>query len=232
MSHISASPIFRVFLVAVVLLLIAALAACQANRGASGATAEAPQAAPGSTPAPTEPAADSDYWPTEDWRTADPARHGVDGKRLAAMMDYVKLKGLDIRGVVVVRDGYVVFEQYPSGLGPGSRGEVYSVTKSVASTLVGIARRKGLLTDLDAKIVALLPGDYENMNDRKRAMTLEDVLTMRSGLAWTDDDATLERVLRLARPTAIHARPADGGRAGNRVQLLLGLLAPAHDARC
>ena len=117
--------------------------------------------------------------------------------RLKAMTDYIKLKGLDIKGVAVIRDGYVVFEYYGPGQGADSRGEVYSVTKSFASTLVGIARRKGLLQNLDAPVLSLLPGDYARVDERKEAITLEDTLTMRTGLTW-DDDTSIGPVLSVA----------------------------------
>ncbi len=133
----------------------------------------------------------ADYWPTAGWRTADPAAHNVDAARLEAMTDYIKDKRLDIKAVVVIRDGYVVFEHYGPGQGPDSRGEVFSVTKSVASTLIGIAQRKGLLGGLDERVLALLPGDYANVDAAKEEITLEDALTMRSGLAWTESDATI-----------------------------------------
>lgn len=201
MSHIAASPTFRIALIVVVLLLLAALAAGQAMRGRSAAPPATAQAAvEAATVAPGAGRAAADYWPTEDWRTADPTSHNVDASRLNAMMDYVKLKGISILGVVVIRNGYIVFEQYAPGLGVGSRGEVYSVTKSFASTLVGISQRKGLLTDLGAKVLDLLPGEYANVDAAKQAMTLEDVLTMRSGLTWTDDDQTLTAFYSAADP--------------------------------
>jgi CubicO group peptidase (beta-lactamase class C family) len=194
MPPITASPLFRLALLALaVLIVLAMLAACQPGRSAPPAT-PAPATSPRASAAAAEPASarsKADYWPTDDWRTAVPAAHAVDAKRLNAMMDYVKLKGLFIKGLVVIRDGYVVFEWYPNGLSDRSRGEVYSVTKSFASTLVGIAQRKGLLPAVDENVLALLPGDYANVSPRKQAMTLDDVLTMRSGLAWADDDATI-----------------------------------------
>jgi CubicO group peptidase (beta-lactamase class C family) len=131
------------------------------------------------------------YWPTEGWRKAVPAAHDVDEARLKAMTDYVKLKGLDIKGIVVIRDGYLVFEHYGPGQGPDSRAEVFSVTKSFASTLIGIAQRRGLLGGLDEPVMELLPGEYANMDAAKAGITLEDALTMRAGLAWQEDDATI-----------------------------------------
>jgi CubicO group peptidase (beta-lactamase class C family) len=133
----------------------------------------------------------ADYWPTEGWRTADPAAHDVDVARLNAMTDYIKLKGLNIKAITVIRDGYVVCEHFGPGQGPDSRAEIFSVTKSFASTLIGIAQRKGLLEDLDQPVIELLGDEYADVNPAKQAITLEDALTMRSGLAWREDDPTI-----------------------------------------
>jgi hypothetical protein len=52
----------------------------------------------------------------------------------------------DIQSLLMVRNGYLVFENY-YGLGmPDRQDTIHSVTKSVTSALVGIARDKGLLT--------------------------------------------------------------------------------------
>lgn len=165
----------------VVGLALALLAGCGValRRNVGAATAQ-PAAQPS-----------GEYWPTDGWRVADAAALNVDAARLRAMTDFIRLKGLDIKAVVVIRDGYIVFEHYGPGQGPDTRSEVYSVTKSFASTLLGIAQRKGLLGGLDQRILDLLPGEYQNVDAAKQAMTLQDVLTMRSGLAWTEDDATI-----------------------------------------
>ncbi len=183
-------------LLIVALIVVAALlagCAVMAKQGARAAATPTEAICGIGTPGAhaTRSAVGGDYWPTDGWRSADPAAHDVDGARLKAMTDYIKLKGLNIKGVVVIRDGYIVFEHYGRGEGPDSRGEVFSVTKSFASTLIGIAQRKGLLGGLDQRVIDLLPGAYENMDAAKQAMTLEDALTMRSGLAWTEDDPTI-----------------------------------------
>lgn len=175
-------PLTVIALIVVVALLAGGAALMWQNARCASAPAATPR-----EPTAGEPV----YWPTDGWRTADPAAHGVDGARLRAMSDFIRLKGLNIKAVVVIRNGYILQEHYGPGQGPDSRSEVYSVTKSVTSTLIGIAQRKGLLGGLDQKVVNLLAGEYDNMDAAKQGMTLEDALTMRSGLAWTEDDATI-----------------------------------------
>jgi CubicO group peptidase (beta-lactamase class C family) len=58
-----------------------------------------------------------------------------------------------------------------------------SVTKSFTSAAIGIAIEKGYIKDVQEPVMGFFPDleGIENIDDRKRAMTLEDLLTMRSG---------------------------------------------------
>jgi hypothetical protein len=70
---------------------------------------------PGSPDAPTSVLAgappDPSYWPTGGWRTASPASQGMDGERLAALVDEIRSAQLPIDSVTVVRHGNVVLDQ-------------------------------------------------------------------------------------------------------------------------
>ena len=235
-SHYCQPTPARLLLAVPILLLLAVLAACQAEP-------QQPRSQPLHHVAP-EPARDldpqrgpadapqADYWPTEDWQTARPrgawrrceAAERDDGLHQAQGAGHPgRCRGARrLRRLRAVCGGTWARK---------SRGEVYSVTKSFASTLVGIAQRKGLLTNLDAKILDLLPGTYENVDERKQAMTLEDVLTMRTGLAWTMTMPRSSAFYSSSDPMKFMLDRADGGGAGDRLQLLLGVLAPADHAR-
>ncbi len=64
-----------------------------------------------------------------------------------------------------------------------------SVTKSVTSMLLGIAVDEGLIPTLDTTIVAYFSKYEVDWSDpRKASITIEDLLTMRSGLLWDEDN--------------------------------------------
>ena len=66
---------------------------------------------------------------------------------------------------------------------------MYSVTKSFIATLIGIAIDKGDIAGTDQRIVEFFPErTFANLDDRKSAMTLDDTLTMRTGLDWQEGD--------------------------------------------
>ncbi len=64
-----------------------------------------------------------------------------------------------------------------------------SVTKSITSTLIAVAIQKGYIESVDDKIVSFFPeySHLDHMTAHKRAMTLKDALTMRTGQAWTGE---------------------------------------------
>ncbi len=91
-----------------------------------------------------------------------------------------------VRAVLVEVDGELVVEKYWQTDATESRN-TYSVTKSVMSTLVGIAIDEGAMPGLDADLATLLPERAGLMTPPVAAITLGQLLTMTSGLpdTWT-----------------------------------------------
>jgi parallel beta-helix repeat protein len=130
-----------------------------------------------------------DYWPTNGWRRSSPEMQGMSSAKLNDMMQYVRQQSIGIDSVVVVRNGYVVFEEYPRPrlYGPESLHPLYSVTKSFSSALIGIAIKQGFIDGVQHKMLDFFPNrTFANVDSLKEAITLEHVLTMTSGLPWDE----------------------------------------------
>jgi len=124
-----------------------------------------------------------DYWPTRGWQISTPAAQGMDPARLQEVIPFIIDNRLDIRSLLVVRHGYLVWENYYAQGMPDRAATVHSVTKSVTSALVGLARGQGLLNDLDTPLPDLLPEYFDSRTDPgKRKITLRHLLTMTAGL--------------------------------------------------
>ena len=69
-----------------------------------------------------------------------------------------------------------------------------SVTKSVAATVVGVAMQQGRLNSLDTPMLDFFR-DYKlaKPDPRLRKATLDDVLTMRTGIEWHEQDRPLNQ---------------------------------------
>jgi CubicO group peptidase (beta-lactamase class C family) len=81
--------------------------------------------------------------------------------------------------------GNIVGERYFRGAAATTPANIKSASKSVISALVGIALHEGKLRALDQPLAELLPADARGLDSAKRAITLEDLLTMRAGLQST-----------------------------------------------
>jgi len=126
------------------------------------------------------------YWPTDEWRTADPENVGIYSCLLDDMLEEIRDRGIGVDSVMVVRDGYVVLDEYFSPY-EGEPHIIYSCTKSVVSTLIGIAIEEGYIESLDMRMLDLFPDRTAgNMSAWKEEMTLRDLLTMTAGFDARD----------------------------------------------
>lgn len=102
----------------------------------------------------------------------------VQGK--AEALEKVVLRGhQNITGIVVLKDGKTVYENYFNGCTAASRVHVYSVTKSIVSILIGMALDRGFIKSTDQKVLEFFP-EYEARKGETaiQAVTLQHLLTM------------------------------------------------------
>jgi CubicO group peptidase (beta-lactamase class C family) len=148
-------------------------------------------------------------YPDDFWVATTPAESDVDVTALQKAVETIASSKLEIHAFLVARRGRMVFEQYGWTTGsngddpdktshqiePDERHPVHSTTKSFLSTLVGMAIGDGLLPGVDDLVVPHFP-EYQPLPEPspdKDAITLADLLTMRSGLKFVgavDDNAS------------------------------------------
>jgi CubicO group peptidase (beta-lactamase class C family) len=88
-----------------------------------------------------------------------------------------------VRSLLVVRHGYLVYERYWQGFDAADGHEIHSITKSITSALVGIALGDHYLKSLDQTVGELLAAHLPRHPDpRLRGVTVRQLLTMTGGL--------------------------------------------------
>jgi CubicO group peptidase (beta-lactamase class C family) len=92
-----------------------------------------------------------------------------------------------LHSLVVSQRGQVVFERYYNGRRADRPANIKSASKSVVSALVGIAIDRGLIPGVRTPISTWFPQLAKDADPRKRQITVEDLLTMRSGLEGTSN---------------------------------------------
>ena len=129
------------------------------------------------------------YWPTTDWRTSTPEEQGMDPTKLNQMMALIDEGNIAIDSVLVVRRGHIVLEEYRNAYTPQTKHHIQSVTKSFTSMLIGIAIHEGFIENVGQRMVDFFPDQaIANMDARKQAITLENLLTMSDGMDWHELD--------------------------------------------
>jgi CubicO group peptidase (beta-lactamase class C family) len=129
-----------------------------------------------------------EYFPTEEWEYSTPEAQGMNSRMLQELTDSIFSNNLAIHSLVIVRNGYIVYQEVPDPLlSIDRRHNSFSATKSITSLLTGIAIDQGYINDVDDFVVDFFPNwTIANLDDRKLNMTLEHLLMMRAGFEWDE----------------------------------------------
>jgi CubicO group peptidase (beta-lactamase class C family) len=90
-----------------------------------------------------------------------------------------------LHSLLVSHRGELLVEYYARGVTAARLANVKSVSKSIISTLVGIALDRGLIRTLDEPVATFFPRLRRDPDRRKAAITVRDLVGMRSGLEST-----------------------------------------------
>ena len=115
----------------------------------------------------------------------------MDSKELAKLVDFGTTLSLD--SLLVVRHGKIVAEAYYAPYAAGIPHAIYSATKAVISTLMSIASKDGLLDSPSHRVLDFFDRrSIANLDDRKKAITVQSLLDMTSGIEWRMPDSMFE----------------------------------------
>ncbi len=86
-----------------------------------------------------------------------------------------------MNAVLVSVDGETKVARYRNGSKPEDALHVWSITKSVASALIGIAIDEKIISELDATLPELLPRYQKYLTADERSITLRQLMSMTAG---------------------------------------------------
>jgi CubicO group peptidase (beta-lactamase class C family) len=115
-----------------------------------------------------------------------PEAMGVDSRKLVELSEWIRRDKLDVRSLLVLKDGKLVFERYAAGVDRNSNHELYSVTKFISALLVGTLVGDGKLADTDpvAPRLATVRPDLAPVLADKKSIELRHLMSMSSGLSY------------------------------------------------
>lgn len=137
--------------------------------------------------APLEPRVMPSYWPTEGWEYASPAEMGMDSQRLDNMVKAIRFSSYHVDSALVIKNGYIVLDEYFGDYVKGDLHNIFSCTKSVVSTIFGIAIENEAIPDIETRLLDIYPEiTPENPSDWKESITLRHLLMMSAGFNARD----------------------------------------------
>jgi CubicO group peptidase (beta-lactamase class C family) len=93
----------------------------------------------------------------------------------------------NVLSMLIVKDGKLVHEAYSPYCQRNTLHWMASITKTITSTLIGIAIDKGYIESVDTKLYELLPLFTEEFKDpQKRKIAVKHMISMTSGLEWNE----------------------------------------------
>ncbi len=125
---------------------------------------------------------------TDGWPVSFLAKQGIDEIIIEDLHNKIADNYYsNVHSVLIIRNGYLVFEEYYNGYDIDDLHRLYSITKSVSSGLIGIAIEKNIIGNALDSIPEYL-SEYVNIDwsNQKDEITIADLLTMRSGIDWEE----------------------------------------------
>lgn len=121
-----------------------------------------------------------------DLPVAQPESVGVDSRKLVELSQWIRRDQLDVRSLLVIKDGKLVFERYGDELSRDYNHELYSVTKFISALLVGTLVGNGKLSphDKPAPLLAAARPDLAPALADKQDIELRHLMSMSSGLSY------------------------------------------------
>lgn len=123
---------------------------------------------------------------TDEWEISSLSDEGMNEEKIASLTEQIRIgKFKGIHSFLIVKNGKLVHEVYFKGYNKESLQEIFSITKSVSSTLIGITVDKGFIENVEQSMIDLLPQyKQEIKNPNISKIKLKHILTLSTGLEW------------------------------------------------
>lgn len=122
------------------------------------------------------------------WTMSTPEEQGFDSTKAAEGLLAIKENGTLIHSLMVIHNDKVILDAYFYPYDGSIYHDLASVTKSVMTTLIGIAADQGKLSLDDTLISFFSDREIANLDERKEKITLRHLASMSSGLECAQDD--------------------------------------------
>ena len=131
-----------------------------------------------------------DSYAIDSLKVTNNGSYELDEESLAGVVKRIE-KGYygNVHSLIIIHNNGLALEKYFKGWTRHMHHPCYSMTKSFTSALIGIAIKNGFIKSVNENLLDFFPeyeGQISNLDDRKKAITLKDLLTMSAGFQWDE----------------------------------------------
>ncbi len=140
----------------------------------------------------TSPLETHDGWPVATLEEVGISRPAIEQfVQMLIDMPMDSLNTLQVHSLLIARHGKLVLEEYFHGFDRDQPHNLRSASKSWTAVLIGAAMQAGVPLRLETPVYQTMLGTVPaDVDPRKRAMTLEHLVTMTAGFNCDEDDTT------------------------------------------
>lgn len=122
------------------------------------------------------------------WPTSTLEKEGMSERKINELIDFIKKENKPIHGLVIIKNGNLVNNISFNGYSNKEKHPIYSCSKSITSALIGKSIELGFIKGVNQKVLDFFPEiTISEDNIEVQNMTIENLLTMSTGLEWCDN---------------------------------------------
>lgn len=135
------------------------------------------------------------YYPDDNWQKISPAELGINSKFEENLNSEILKNYYSLNGIIILKNGYILLENYYNNKNKTDRFNVASVTKSVLSALIGIAIDKGYINSVDDKVIDYFSQYNLSKNRTRNEVTIHQLLSMTAPYAHKNSKQNLGKLI-------------------------------------
>jgi len=122
------------------------------------------------------------------WNLSTLEKEGMNETKIKELINFIEKENKPIHSLLIIKNGNVVKDINFNGYSSTEKHAIYSCSKSITSVLIGKCIQQGLIKDVSQKVLEFFPEiTIDKINKETESMTIENLLTMTTGLEWSDN---------------------------------------------
>lgn len=111
-------------------------------------------------------------------------QQGMDASTLQGVINDIRSGNHNINSMLILHNGHLINETYFTSYNESKKNQIYSVTKSIISALIGIAIADRKIQSINQKLSEF----FDEISERNlmSTITIRDLLSMTSGINWPE----------------------------------------------